>query len=207
MGGRRHGAAATARRDALLRACVEIAAERGRAGVTHRAVTERAALPLATASYFFESIDALAEEALRTFMTAEERTQVELADALAGASSTPEEVAAAFVAVAAPRRPETLALLEALLHAARTGDHTAASRALDSARAVAAAAAGAAGAPEPGAMAPALTAVVHGLALHRLAAPDSVDDATTYDAFRALFLGHLLLAGEVDRAVELAGRG
>jgi DNA-binding transcriptional regulator YbjK len=207
MTGRRHGAAATARRDALLRACVEVAAERGRAGVTHRAVTERAGLPLATVSYFFDSIDALAEEALQTFMGAEERTQIELAEALAGASSTPEEVAAAFVAVAAPRRPETLALLEALLHAARTGDHAGARRALDSARAVAAAAASAAGAPASETAAPALAALVHGLALHRLAAPDSVDDATTYDAFRALFLGHLLLHGETARAVELATDG
>lgn len=207
MEARRHGPAATARRQALLRACVEVAAERGRAGITHRAVTERAGLPLATVSYFFDSIDALAEEALRTFMDAEERTQVDLAEALGGASSTPEEVATAFVAVAAPRLPETLALFEALLHAARTGEHAAAARALRSARAVAAAAAEAAGADDGDAMAPALTALGHGLALHRLAAPDAVNDATTYDAFRAVFLGQLLLAGEVDRAVELARGG
>ncbi|MGN6251630.1 MAG: TetR/AcrR family transcriptional regulator [Marmoricola sp.] len=207
MSGRRHGAAATARRDALLRACVEVAAERGRAGITHRAVTERAGLPLATVSYFFDSIDALADEALRTFMEAEERTQVDLAEALAGASSTAEEVAAAFVGVAAPRHPETLALLEALLHAARSGEHEAARRALGSARAVAAAAAAAAGAPDPQALAPALTALAHGLALHRLAAQYDVGDATTYDGFRALFLGQLLLAGDVEAAVELARGG
>jgi AcrR family transcriptional regulator len=61
------------RRDALLRATMEVVAERGVAGVTHRAVTERAGVPLTTASYYFPSIDELVFAALRRF--AEERTE------------------------------------------------------------------------------------------------------------------------------------
>jgi DNA-binding transcriptional regulator YbjK len=56
------------RREALLRATVEIVGERGLAGTTHRAVTERADVPLATASYYFSSIGELVSEALRSFV-------------------------------------------------------------------------------------------------------------------------------------------
>ncbi|MFK0249563.1 TetR/AcrR family transcriptional regulator [Amycolatopsis azurea] len=55
------------RRDALLKATVEIVAEAGVAGATHRAVTERAGLPLSTVSYYFPSIGALVAEALQEF--------------------------------------------------------------------------------------------------------------------------------------------
>src|SRR5690349_3496310 len=119
MSARRHGPSARARREALLRATVEVTAELGVAGVTHRAVTERAGLPLATVSYFFSSIDELAGEALRTFMAEEQQTQAALADDLAVAEMTADEAGRAFALAAAPRLPETLALFEALLHAAR----------------------------------------------------------------------------------------
>ena len=56
-----------------------MAAERGAAGVTHRAVTERAGVPLATASYFFSSIDDLVAEALRTFVADEAQRLSDLA--------------------------------------------------------------------------------------------------------------------------------
>src|SRR5262245_49447260 len=51
------------RREALLRAAVEVIAEKGYAGVTHRAVAERAGVPMATTSYFFSSIHELVQEA------------------------------------------------------------------------------------------------------------------------------------------------
>ncbi len=57
------------RRDALLAAAVELVAERGVEGVTHRDVATRAGLPLATTSYFFGSIDELVHEAVRTVAT------------------------------------------------------------------------------------------------------------------------------------------
>src|SRR5438445_9572836 len=112
---RRHGSSALARREALLRATVEVAAEVGIAGITHRAVTEKAGLPLATISYFFASIDELAAEALQVFTDADAAAQIALAEQLADQHGTPDEVATAFAAVAAPRWPDTLAMLEAYL--------------------------------------------------------------------------------------------
>ncbi|MFC8386695.1 TetR/AcrR family transcriptional regulator [Nocardia sp. NPDC057272] len=202
---RRHGPNALARRDALLRATVEVAAERGTAGVTHRAVTERAGLPLATVSYFFPSIEELAEEALRTFTEAEAAVQIGLAEQLADAQNTPDEVAQAFAAAAAPRLPETMAMFEAYLHAARKPEfREPVAAALDALRTIAAAAVRAAGAPDPEAAAPAFTALAHGFALHQLAAPDSVEPGAVHAASRALFLGYLLDNGYTDLALDLA---
>lgn len=62
---RTHRASAQRRRAALLDAAAELAAELGAGAVTHRAVAERAGVPLSTTSYFFGSIEELVTEALR----------------------------------------------------------------------------------------------------------------------------------------------
>lgn len=201
---RRHRPSALARREALLKATVEVAADVGVAGVTHRAVTERAGLPLTTVGYFFDSIDALTEEALRVYTDADAEAQVALADSLAEAHSTPDEVAVAFVATATPRSPETLALFEAYLHAARHPEFAdAAARALEAARRVAAAGAAAAGSPDPDLAAPAFAALAHGLALHELTVPGSLPTDSVHAAFRAMFLGFLLDNGHTELALQL----
>lgn len=203
---RRHGQNALARREALLRATVEVAAERGIAGITHRVVTERAGLPLATVSYFFASIDELVEEALRTFIESQATSQIGLADQLADAHNTPDEIAKAFAAVSAPQLPETLAMFEGYLHAARTPEfREPVAATLAAMRGIAAAAVRAAGALEPGAVAPAFSALAHGFALHQLAVPDSVDEDMMYKAFRALFLGFLIDNGHSELALNLVG--
>lgn len=198
-------AKAQARRDALLSATVAVAAESGYAGITHRAVTEKAGLPLATVSYFFSSIDDLAREAIRVAMAADVEQQLALATRLAAEHRSPDEIAAAFTATAAPRRPDSIALFEAFLTAARNPEHQAESgAAIDSAREVAAAALRAAGAPEPDRIVAAFAALTHGLALHELAAPDRVGPADRHRAFRALFLGFLVEQGRIDEASQLA---
>ena len=53
------------RREALLAAAVQVVGSQGLAGTTHRSVTEAAGVPLATASYYFSSIDELVAEARR----------------------------------------------------------------------------------------------------------------------------------------------
>ncbi|HEX6567853.1 MAG TPA: TetR family transcriptional regulator, partial [Acidimicrobiales bacterium] len=118
---RRHRPSAQARRDALLRAAVEVAAERGAAGVTHRAVTERAGLPLATASYFFSSIDDLVAEALRTFVADEAARLSAMASQLRRDRRSPDEIAAALSEASMPAGPLpwALAQFEAYLQAAR----------------------------------------------------------------------------------------
>jgi DNA-binding transcriptional regulator YbjK len=53
-----------ARREAILRATLGLIGERGPDAVTHRAVAERAGLPLSATTYWFESKDELLQETL-----------------------------------------------------------------------------------------------------------------------------------------------
>lgn len=52
-----------ARREAITRAALSLIGERGPDAVTHRAVAERAGLPLAATTYWFESKEQLLQEA------------------------------------------------------------------------------------------------------------------------------------------------
>jgi DNA-binding transcriptional regulator YbjK len=202
---RRHRPSAQARREALLQAAVEVAAKVGMAGVTHRSVTEHAGLPLATVSYFFDSISALTEDALHVCIEAETNAQIAVADQLAKAHSTLDEVAAAFATATRPRSPETLAFFEACLHAARDPSfRDAVSKALTATRRATAAGSRAAGAPDPEATAPAFAALAHGLALHQLAVPDSLPPEAVHAALRALFLGFLIDNGDAELALQLS---
>ena len=53
-----------ARREHIVRATLELIGERGPDAVTHRAVAERAGLPLSATTYWFESKDDLLQETL-----------------------------------------------------------------------------------------------------------------------------------------------
>src|SRR5215204_4202733 len=53
-----------ARREHILRATIELIGERGPDAVTHRAVAERAGLPLSATTYWFESKEQLLQETL-----------------------------------------------------------------------------------------------------------------------------------------------
>ena len=204
---RRHRPNAQARRDALLRAAVEVAAERGTAGTTHKAVTERAGLPLATASYFFSSIDELVAEALRTFVADEAARLEALAEQLGRDQRSPDEMAAALSEASMPvgPLPWTLAQFEAYLEAAR-GEalREPVAEALAVYQHVAEVALSAAGAPGAAEAARAFNALADGYALHHLARPRDGDVDALRRALRLLFLGLLVEHGEVDRAVSLA---
>lgn len=175
------------------------------AGVTHRAVTEKAGLPLATVGYFFGSITDLAVEALRTLVAEDAGAMHDLAERLEQQRSSPGEMAAAFAAAAQVPRVETLAFVEALLHAARNPElRPVVVDALEAGRAAVTAATSAAGAAD--ADVGAFLALVHGYALHAQAAPDLVDQDALLRGIRALFLGGLLERGHVELAGELARR-
>lgn len=106
------------RREALLRATVEIVGERGLAGTTHRAVTERADVPLATASYYFSSIGELVSEALRSFVA--ERA-AHMAEPLRHAERDPMVIARWFAErVMELSVPQRLAFYEVLINAGRS---------------------------------------------------------------------------------------
>jgi DNA-binding transcriptional regulator YbjK len=55
----------SARREHILRATLELIGEHGTNSVTHRAVAERAGLPVSATTYWFESKEELLSEALR----------------------------------------------------------------------------------------------------------------------------------------------
>jgi|GEM_PF-1319403 len=204
---RRHGASAQQRRAALIDATVQVAAEHGMAGVTHRAVTERAGLPLATVGYFFDSITDLAVEALRAKVAEDAAAMNEVARALVEGEPQPlGDLLQAFAAAAATSRTDGLAFVEALLHVAREPELAeVAIEVIEAGRSVVDAATTAAGVPvaDPGAF----LALVHGYLLHSLAAPALVDPEALARGGRTMLIGALVEQGRLDQAVELASEG
>ncbi|GGR59974.1 DNA-binding transcriptional regulator YbjK [Nocardioides luteus] len=202
---RRHGDSARQRRDALVRATIEVAAEKGMSGVTHRAVTERAGLPLTTVGYFFDSISDLAAEALRTGVAEDVARLRTLADELAAAGSGAEATAEAFASALTSPPGDSLAFVEALVHAARDEEfRPVVGEVLTAGRAVAEQAAEVVGATpaDPAS----LLALVHGYLLHALAAPDLVEPDALLRGLRALAIGTLVDRGEISLALRVAGR-
>lgn len=84
------------RRRELLEAALTVIDDRGVQGTTHRAVAEAAGVPLATTTYYFESIDHLLEEALELFVAEEVARVRALAEQLRGTSAPPIEIAQLF---------------------------------------------------------------------------------------------------------------
>jgi DNA-binding transcriptional regulator YbjK len=72
------------RRQALVEAAVELLVERGFDAVRHRAVAERAGLPLASTTYYFDSLDDLVSAAVEWHARGELERGRELLAALPG---------------------------------------------------------------------------------------------------------------------------
>ena len=183
---------------------MEVAAESGAAAITHRSVTEKAGLPLATVSYFFNSIDELVVEALRTYAEQTTAEQMTLAEVLVQQSVHPDEIIAGFAALLSANDVRTLAMFESFMQASRHPELAPpVKQVLAAARAVAEGAARAGGLPDPAALAPALTALSHGFRMHRLVDPESGSSELLCDAIRALLAGHLALGGHTDLLNQL----
>ena len=108
-----------ARRELLLEAGVALAAERGVAALTHRAIAQAAAVPVASASYHFPSID---EFRLACFQRAGDRIGGALAEAIAlaeGRTADVPQICGAFAAsLVGERRVDAIAILQMLATAA-----------------------------------------------------------------------------------------
>jgi DNA-binding transcriptional regulator YbjK len=191
------------RRDALLKAAVEVAGEQGAGATTHRAVAARAGVPLAATSYYFDSIGELLAEAMRAAVGARVAELQSLALSSANArgkepsvptGDSPDAVASRLAAVLTTYdRTASLAQMEAYLHAARTPQLQAVvSEALATFEAVAEAALLAAGARRAGEGARAFVALADGFLLHRLANPRADDEQRLTNAFRALFIAYAM---------------
>jgi DNA-binding transcriptional regulator YbjK len=185
------------RREALLRATIELLGETGVRSVTHRAVAERAGVPLASTTYYFASVSDLVEEALKLHV-AERVAELEslAAGALGAAGASVSDIAErlADVLVAAPA-PILVAQYQLYLEAGRNPAlQPAVAEALDAFEALVASVLGALGAREPQEAAEAFLALLDGFALHRLARPRDPEReaAALFSALRSLFLEQVI---------------
>jgi DNA-binding transcriptional regulator YbjK len=191
------------RREALLRAAIELLAEGGARAVTHRAVAARAGLPQASTTYYFDSIQDLTDAALALHVS-DRVSELEglLTAAIAGGRS-PEDVADRVCATLADRNGDVIvAQFEIYLEAARNPAlRGPVAQALGEFERFAAEALGALGARDPQGAARSFVAVVDGFALHRLARPRPREDevASLRDALRALFITEIM--DDDERAV------
>lgn len=179
------------RREALLKAAVEVVGTEGLAGTTHRSVTEAAGVPLATASYYFSSIGELVAEALQAFVAgrAAEMAAPDLGE-LHGVL-TPGDIAGWYAGkVMELDGPHRLAFYEVLVNAPRSPELAGPARdALTTYREAAQAGLRAVGAPADDRQARAYVALALGLGLLHLVDPAEDDTDQLYEAIRDLFLG------------------
>jgi DNA-binding transcriptional regulator YbjK len=195
------------RREALLRAAIELLGESGARSVTHRAVAERAGVPLASTTYYFRSVHELIEEALKLHVAervAEVQGLAELALSVSGASATDIAERLAEFLVANPT-PTLVAQYQMYLEAGRNPAlRPAVAEALAAFEGLAAGVLAALGARDPQAAAEAFVALLDGFALHRLARPrdPAREAAALFAAMRALFLEQVMDADTRDRLHE-----
>ena len=83
------------RRDRIIDACLELIAEAGVAGTSHRKVAERANVPLGSMTYHFTGMDELLREAFTRFSD----TVVAVFEARMAAAGTVDEARTAVVAI------------------------------------------------------------------------------------------------------------
>jgi TetR/AcrR family transcriptional regulator, regulator of biofilm formation and stress response len=168
-----------ARREHILRATLELIGEHGSDAVTHRAVAERAGLPLSATTYWFASKDELLQEALLLVVREEveriERVVLDLAPRELDVREWARAVSAVLAADLAADPLRHVAFTELVLEGTRRpwlGEeverwHAAQLR-------LAELGLRATGAPDPQADAPLLVAAISGFMLGQLVTP--VDD-------------------------------
>jgi TetR/AcrR family transcriptional regulator, regulator of biofilm formation and stress response len=195
------------RREALLRATIELLGETGAKSITHRRVAERAGLPLASTTYYFRSVHELVEEALKLHVAervAELQGMAALALGIGGASAADIAERLAEVLVAAPT-PILVAQYQMYLEAGRNPSlQPAVAEALSAFEGLAASVLAALGARDPQPAAEAFVALLDGFALHRLARPrdPATEAAALFGAMRALFLEQIMDAATRDELHE-----
>ncbi len=111
------------RRDALLDAAVALMEEGGFAAVSHRAVAERAHVPLGATTYYFRSRDALLTQAFQRLVEREvgawHRRLAGLAGGDGGTADTIDALPSLFLPTGEEERARQLALWELYLRAGR----------------------------------------------------------------------------------------
>lgn len=190
------------RRQAILEATLQVIGERGVSATTHRAIAERADVPVAATTYYFESLDDLLDEALLLFVRGETERLRELSASLDGKRIPPADIARLLLAElpaeddSAEGLPGTVGQFELYLEAARRpGLREVARQAIDLYAEAAEAALRAAGSHRPEEGARLFVALIDGLALHRIATGRPQDVAS---ALLTLLIPFAM--GDEDRA-------
>ncbi len=179
------------RRAALLAAAVEVVGTQGLAGTTHRSVTEAAGVPLATASYYFDSIGELVAEALRDFVRGRAAAMAvpDLGDRRG--VLTPADIATWYAErLMELDVPHRLAFYEVLVNAPRSTVLAGPAReALTTYRQAAQEGLRAVGAQADDRQSRAYVALALGMGLMHLVDPEDDDPQQLFEAIRDLFLG------------------
>lgn len=112
-----------ARRDAILRAAVELIGEQGPDALTHRAVAERAGVSLSATTYWFSSKEEIFREAVAFAASEEvdrlERLVLDLATRRLEPKAWARELSAALLSDATRDPAQPVAMLEFVLEASR----------------------------------------------------------------------------------------
>ena len=198
-----HRARGRARRAALLDAAVEVIAEQGLAGATHRSIAARAGMSTSTTSYFFSSLDQLIAAALHVvgerIVERVDTVTTQVADAEVG----PHESIDRFVdAVMAEPEPDTVAQFEIYLECRRRPQlQPTAHRIMASIERCAEASLLALGIAHADERAPMVVAMLDGLALHRHTRPRGATDRKVItDALYSLHRGFVEADADADAA-------
>jgi len=158
-------------RDRLLTAVVELVAERGLPGISHRAVADRAGVSLSATSYYFGSRTELERAALEAHYARRLDDYRRTTESLVGSDLTPDELVDAAVELfTASDTDMLLGHFEVFLNAARRPDVRALLQpTLEAMRELLLTAIEPLGLPDPSAAATAITAVIEGVELRRVA--------------------------------------
>ncbi|WP_020667274.1 TetR/AcrR family transcriptional regulator [Amycolatopsis nigrescens] len=194
------------RREALLRAAIELIIEGGIKAVTHRAVSARAGLPAPTAGYYFKTSQDLIEQTLRFHVheRAETLTRL-LRTAVSGARSTIEIGERIARALVSGESGVSVAQYEVYLEASRNPLlRDAVAESMQTFQDVAVPVLAALGVRHPEQAAKAFVAVTDGFALHRLTSPlpAEEDNELMLRTIGGLFLAYTLDRAELERRVE-----
>lgn len=159
------------KRDRILDAVLELVAERGLAGVSHRAVAERAGVTLSATSYYFESKAELERAAIEAHYQRRLEDYAAIADAVTAAEASPEALIEAAVELfTASDTSMLLGHFEVYVNAARRPDlRILIGTTFDAMRELLTRALAPLDLPDVAAAVTAVTAIIEGIELRRLA--------------------------------------
>lgn len=184
------------RRDQLLDAAIELFAEGGARGITHRAVAAKAGLPPATTTYYFTSIDELIDEALSRHIENWLVDLKQLTTIPTNVDVSLDDASRLISAVFAVRTVDVVRLHLAIYLAASahpTLNHKAA-ESLETMETLTSRILAEVGVPEPAALAQSIVALIAGSAMRRIAGrlDNDAEALILYRAIRALVVASIM---------------